>query len=56
MKLNKSILGLVILFIFILSSCSQSRYGSLTRRTKANQIAQQGRSSKKGCRSNFNRK
>jgi hypothetical protein len=41
MKLNKSILGLVILFIFILSSCSQSRYGSLTRRTKANHIAQQ---------------
>ena len=41
MKLNKSILGLVILFIFILSSCSQSRYGSLTRRTKANDIAQQ---------------
>jgi len=41
MKLNKSILGLVILFIFILSSCSQSRYGSLTRRTKANDIGQQ---------------
>lgn len=41
MKLNKSILGLVILFIFILSSCSQSRYGSLTRRTKSNQVAQQ---------------
>ena len=41
MKLNKSILVLVILFIFILSSCSQSRYGSLTRRTKANDIAQQ---------------
>ncbi len=41
MKLNKSILGLVILFIFILSSCSQSRYGSLTRLTKANHIAQQ---------------
>ena len=41
MKLNKSILVLVILFIFILSSCSQSRYGSLTRLTKANHIAQQ---------------
>ena len=41
MKLNKSILGLVILFIFILSSCSQSRYGSLTRRTKSNHVAQQ---------------
>ena len=41
MKLNKSILGLVILFIFILSSCSQSRYGSLTRRTKSNHLAQQ---------------
>lgn len=41
MKLNKSILGLVILFIFVLSSCSQSRYGSLTKRTKANHIAQQ---------------
>ncbi|MFT4598166.1 MAG: hypothetical protein ACI9WM_000407 [Arenicella sp.] len=27
--------------MFILSSCSQSRYGSLTRRTKANHIAQQ---------------
>ena len=40
MKLNKSILGLVILFIFILSSCSQSRYGSLTRRTKSNHVAQ----------------
>jgi len=41
MKLNKSILGLVILFIFTLSSCSQSKYGSLTRHTKANHIAQQ---------------
>ena len=41
MKLNKSILVLVILFIFILSSCSQSRYGSLTRRTKSNHVAQQ---------------
>lgn len=41
MKLNKSILGLVILFIFISSSCSQSRYGSLTRRTKSNHVAQQ---------------
>jgi hypothetical protein len=39
MKLNKSYLGLVVVFLFILSSCSQSRYGNLTRRTKANHIA-----------------
>jgi Flp pilus assembly protein TadB len=35
MKLNKSILGLVILSVFILSSCSQARYGSMTRRVKS---------------------
>lgn len=40
MKLNKSILGLVILAIFIFSSCSQARYGSHTRRVKANNIVQ----------------
>lgn len=41
MNINKSILGVVILFVFILSSCSQARYGSRTRRVKGSQIVQQ---------------
>lgn len=41
MKLNKSILGLVVLAIFILSSCSQARYGAMTRRVKGTKFAQQ---------------
>jgi hypothetical protein len=40
MKLNKSITGLVILTIFILSSCSQSRYSSRMVRVKSNHVAQ----------------
>ena len=40
MKLNKSIFGLVILAIFVLSSCSQARYGNRTRRVKANPVVQ----------------
>jgi len=41
MKLNKSILGFVLISIFILSSCSQARYGSHTRRVKGSKIVQQ---------------
>ncbi|PCJ63703.1 MAG: hypothetical protein COA58_15275 [Bacteroidetes bacterium] len=40
MKLNKSIFGLVVLSIFILSSCSQAKYSSHTRRVKADKIVQ----------------
>ena len=40
MKLNKSIFGLVILAVFVVSSCSQARYGSHTRRTKGAEIVQ----------------
>lgn len=38
MKLSKSILSLVVLGILIVSSCSQARYGSLTRSTKVKHI------------------
>lgn len=41
MKLNKSVLGLVIGAIFILSSCSQARYGTMTRRVKTHKVDQQ---------------
>lgn len=41
MKLNKSILSLVFLVVFALSSCTQARYGSRTRRVKGNTVAQQ---------------
>ncbi|MGB0850363.1 MAG: hypothetical protein ACPGTP_03895 [Bacteroidia bacterium] len=47
MKINKSILGVVILFVFILSSCSQARYGSRTRRVKGSQIVQQKKNTKR---------
>lgn len=40
MKLKKSLLSLIILAVIVLSSCSQARYGSLTRRTKATHVAQ----------------
>ncbi|MDB9882315.1 hypothetical protein OAD66_04185 [Bacteroidia bacterium] len=43
MKLNKSIFGLVILAVFVVSSCSQARYGSHTRRTKSAEIVQADR-------------
>lgn len=47
MKLNKSILGLVVLAIFIFSSCSQARYGNHTRRVKANNIVQKSTKAEK---------
>ncbi|MBT8327569.1 MAG: hypothetical protein KJP21_07585 [Bacteroidia bacterium] len=39
MKLNKSILGIALMLVFLLGACSQARYGNLTRRTKATHLA-----------------
>ena len=47
MKLNKSILSLVFLVVFALSSCTQARYGSHTRRVKQNPVAQQHKKTQK---------
>lgn len=47
MKLNKSLISLAVLVALLATSCSQARYGSLTRRTKANHTAQQKTSKQK---------
>ena len=39
MKLNKSILGIALMLVFLLGACSQARYGNLTTRTKATHLA-----------------
>jgi len=41
MKLNKSLFYILGIALFLASSCSQSRYGNLTRRTKASHIAKE---------------
>ena len=41
MKLNKSLITLAVLVTVLATSCSQARYGNLTRRTKATHLTQQ---------------
>jgi Flp pilus assembly protein TadB len=41
MKINKSILGIAVMVIVLFSACSQSRYGNLTRRTKASHLVKE---------------
>ncbi len=38
MKINKSILGIAAMIVFLASSCTQARYGSLTRKIKATHL------------------
>lgn len=38
MKLNKSILGIALMLVFLLGACSQAKYSNLTRRTKATHL------------------
>lgn len=40
MKLNKSLISLAVLVMLLATACSQARYGSLTRRTKATHLTE----------------